>query len=124
MKWYYYLHSNVDLIGKNPAVVDPDPAGYFEGPFVMRYWLIDTEDRRTCWVMILEALAKGARLDRIRELCEKWHMDHDDSIEMITRLKPTEIQKGGMEIFIKEILKMDPNEYWEEISLRSSEQWL
>lgn len=79
MKWYYYLHSNMDLIGKNPAVVDPDPTGYFEGPFVVKYWLVDTEDRMTCWVMVLEALARAAHLERIRELCEKWRMDYADS---------------------------------------------
>lgn len=117
MKWYYYLHANGDLIRKNPAVVDPDPTGYFfESPFVVKYWLIDTEDRQSCWIMILEALARAARLNRIIELCEKWHMDFEDSVEFLKRHgTPSKLQRDGMTVFIEKIFKMRPDDFWEKV---------
>ena len=114
MQWYYYLHTNGDLIGKNPIVVDGD-ASYFDSDFVQKVWLIDTEKRGDCWKLLLEALAKGARIDRVKELAEKWKMDKADSIEMMKRVKPNNLMRGGMKIFIKEILGMDVEEYWKEV---------
>ncbi len=40
--WYYYLHVNGQLIGKNPIVVESDPE-YFNSKFVVKYWKIDME---------------------------------------------------------------------------------
>ena len=119
MKWYYYLHINGDLIGKNPIVVDGD-AGYFDGPFVQKVWCIDTEERGDCWKLLLEALAKGARIERVKELAEKWGCDKDDSFEMIARtplddVKQNVLMRGGMTIFIEKILGMDVDEYWKEV---------
>lgn len=114
MKWYYYLHTNGDLIGKNPFVVDSDPS-YFDSDFVKRTWKIETEDRCSCWTLLLEALALGACIDRVKELAEKWNCDKADSIEMLKRMKSNELMKEGMTIFIKEILDMDVDEYWNEI---------
>lgn len=115
MRWYYYLHTNGDLIGKNPIVIDGD-ASYFDGPFVQKVWEIDTEERDTLWTLILEALAKGARVERVREIAEKNKCDKADSIKMLTRMKPNELMRGGMTIFIKEILSEDVEEYWKEVS--------
>ena len=114
MKWYYYLHTNGDLIGKNPYVVDSD-VGYFDSDFVKKVWKIDTEDRSTCWTFIFEALALGARIERVKELTEKWKMDKADSIEMLKQAKPNDLMRKGMTIFIKEILGMDAGKYWKEI---------
>ena len=113
-EWYYYLHQNGSLIGKNPIVVDSDPS-YFDSPFVEYVWKINTEDRLDGWKLLLEALALGARVDRIREIAAKWGADYKDSLEMLRRSKPTDLMKKGMDIFIKEILKMDVEEYWKEI---------
>ncbi len=119
MKWYYYLHTNGDLIGKNPVVVDSDPS-YFDSDFVQKVWCIETEERGDCWKLVLEALAKGARIDRVKELVEKWKMDKADSFEMIARTpldeaKPNVLMRGGMSIFIEKILGMDVDEYWKEV---------
>ena len=114
MKWYYYLHTNGDLIGKNPIVVDGD-ASYFDGPFVQKVWKINTKKRKTLWTLMLEALAKGARVEKVREIAEKNKCDKDDSIEMLKRMKPNNLMRGGMTIFIKEILGIDVDEYWKEI---------
>jgi len=119
MKWYYYLHTNGNLIGKNPTVVDSDDS-YFDSDFVKRVWKIDTEDRSSCWTLLLEALALGARIERVKELVEKWNCDKADSIEMLRRLeldgkKPNELMRKGMTIFIQKILNEDVDKYWEEI---------
>lgn len=114
MKWYYYLHTNGDLIGKNPVVVDSD-ASYFDSPFVKKVWNIDTEERGDCWTLILEALASGANISRVKELAEKWNCDKADSIKMLVRMKPNGLMREGMTIFIKEILNKDVEEYWKEM---------
>ena len=114
MKWYYYLHTNGDLIGKNPIVVDSD-SQYFESDFVKRVWTIDTEDRETLWVMMLEALSYGARVDRIRELATKSKCDKVDVIELVKRVKPNKEMIKGMPIFIKEILNLDVDDFWKEV---------
>ena len=114
MEWYYYLHTNGDLIGKNPYVVDSDPS-YFDSDFVKRTWKIDTEDRESCWTLLLEALALGTRISRIKELAKKWNCDKADSIEMLRRIKSNSLMRAGIIIFIKEILLMDVNDYWKEV---------
>ena len=119
MKWYYYLHTNGDLIGKNPVVVDGD-ASYFDSDFVQKVWCIDTEERGDCWRLLLEALAKKARINRVKELAEKWKMDKADSFEMIARtplddVNSNKLMKEGMTIFIEKILGMDVDEYWKEV---------
>lgn len=112
--WYYYLHTNGDLIGRNPVVVDSDPQ-YFNSPFVKKHWRVDLTDRTTCWKMILEALEAGAKTERIKELAKKWKMDFDDSLEFLKRFKPENIHRDGMEKFIIRIFKMDPDDYWEKV---------
>lgn len=121
MKWYYYLHTNGDLIGKNPIVVDGD-AGYFDGDFVKKVWYIDTDERSDCWTLLLEALAKGARIGRIKELAEKWKMDKADSIEMLKQLKPNDLMRTGMTIFVQDILNEDIGKYWKEIGALGDEK--
>lgn len=114
MKWYYYLHTNGDLIGKNPVVVDSD-ASYFDSDFVKKVWKIDTDHRDTLWTLMLEALALGARVSRVREIAVIQKCDKADSIEMLTWMKPNELMRKGMSIFIKEILDMDVKKYWKEL---------
>ena len=69
MKWYYYLHENGDLIGKNPvAYNESDFAG---NDFVTKHWYIETEDRGDAWTLVIEAFALGARIDKIKDLIWK-----------------------------------------------------
>ena len=116
MKWHYYLHVNGNLIGKNPAVVDSDPH-YFDGPFVVRHWCIETKNRAEAWNMILEALALGgkATVGRVRELCTKWKLTKADSFEFFTRIdQPTALQKAGLRRFLKRILGIEEDRYFKE----------
>lgn len=116
MKWYYYLHTNGDLIGKNPMVIDSD-SQYFDSPFVKKVWQIDTEDRADCWKLVLEALALGGRADRAKELAKKWGMTLEDSVELLKREKPTELMKKGMEIFVVSVFNMIVNDYWKKVKV-------
>ena len=43
MKWYYYLHTNGDVIGKNPFVVEAD-SQYFNSPFVVKFWFVNSRE--------------------------------------------------------------------------------
>ena len=110
---YYYLHSeSKDLIFKPEIVVDSDPE-YFNSPFVQKVWHIDTSNREDAWRIVLESLALGIKLERAKELSRKWGCNYEDSHEMLLRVEsPTQLSKDGMTIFIKEILKMDVEEYW------------
>lgn len=57
---YYYLHTNGSLIHRMMPIDD-------ESDFVK-----DTEKRETAWTLLLEALAKGANVERVNELAIKW----------------------------------------------------
>ena len=113
MRWYYYLHTNGNLIGTNPTVVGRDTS-YFDSSFVQKVWKTDTEKRDTLWTMMLEALAMGARIGKVKELAERYNCDKADSIEMLVRIKPNDLMRKGITIFIKEILNEDVEKYWEE----------
>lgn len=119
--WYYYLHTNGDLIGKNPVVVDSDPE-YWNSPFVKTVWRVDLIDRGLMWKMILEALAKGARPERVKELAAKWKMDFDDSMEFLARFKPQDIHREGMEKFVGLVFGMEADEYWMEVLKEGKER--
>lgn len=74
---YYYLHENGELIFK-PAIAYSD-ADFNESDFVKGWWFVDTTHREDAWSVLVEALAMGAKKERIMELAEKWHCDDDDA---------------------------------------------
>jgi len=113
MRHYYYLHSNGDLIGKPPIVVDNDPQ-YFNSPFVKKWWLVETDRRDTAYRLVLEALTLGVRVERVVELVKKWGLTKEDSWEYVARTKPDACLGAGLKIFIEQILKMTEDSYWEE----------
>jgi hypothetical protein len=72
MDGYYYLHKDTkDLIYKPAICVDSDPQ-YFDSPFVQKVWRFDSSDRLDAWTICVEALAMGAKRERVFELKEKW----------------------------------------------------
>jgi len=72
MDGYYYLHTNGELIFKKFRPED-------DSPFVKKIWSIDITRRETAWLLLIEALAMGARKDRIKELADKWGCDDKDA---------------------------------------------
>lgn len=84
---YYYLHSeSKDLIYKPACVVDSEP-GYFDGPFVQKFWRSDSEDRFDAWQICVEASVLGARKDRIAELVKKWGLTDEDGQHFLKKAK-------------------------------------
>jgi len=39
---YYYLHVNGQILWKPSILVDSDP-NYFDSPYVVKYWYIDSQ---------------------------------------------------------------------------------
>ncbi len=74
---WYYLHTNGDLIWKRfrPEVE--------AGGFVRKVWKLDTSDRGNAWLIIIEAMALGARKSRTEALIAKWGLTDDDALEFV-----------------------------------------
>jgi hypothetical protein len=74
---WYYLHVNGDLIYKRdfPGV----EADIRESSFARGLWPIDPTNRENAWRICVEALAAGAKPERIRELAAKWQCDDEDA---------------------------------------------
>ena len=114
---FYYLHTDGSLIFK-PLSVAIDPA-YFVSPFVKKVWECNSTSRLIAWKIVLEALSMGCSIPRAKELAGKWGLDYKDSIEVVKRGGEggdvTDLMRIGMAIFIKEILEMDIDTYWNKI---------
>jgi len=115
MRWYYYLHTNGSLIGKNPYVADSD-SFYCDSPFVVKFWLTDSQDRASFWQVALEALAHGAQLASITTFAKANGLGLEDSIQMIKYIKPADVTLKGFRIFVEEILRVDWETYWAEVN--------
>jgi hypothetical protein len=116
VKYYYYLHTNGDLIGKPAIVVDSDPS-HFDSPFVKKVWCIDTTNRSDAWNLLITALANGARVDRIKELAEKWGCTPGDLVEYLCHAaKPTKEQVDGLDLLMRNVLATEPRIFWAELS--------
>ena len=112
MRWCYYLHTNGDIIGKNPFSYHD-----IQGDFVVRIWMIDTDNREDGWRLVLQALASGCNISRAKELIDKWGLTYEDSKQMLVALKDElcpELKKG-LTIFTKEFLNMDIEDYFDKV---------
>lgn len=104
---WYYLHTNGALIHKR---TDPGADG---SDFVRRVWRLDTSNRETAWTLLLEALALGARTNRVAELAEKWGCDSRDLTEFVLRANVTDELRRGCEIYLREVVGIAPDSYWD-----------
>lgn len=75
---FYYLHANGDLIFRRYR---PEA----DSDFVRKVWVIDTDDRLTAWTLTIEALALGARRERIDALASLWGLTDADAVEYAAR---------------------------------------
>ena len=109
---FYYLHSTTkDLIFKRFRPED-------DSDFVEKTWAVDTKDRACAWTIVLEALSMGARIERVKELAEKWKLTQEDFEEMIARVRPTSLMVHGTIIFLRDILGLNVDEYWQDLTNR------
>lgn len=116
MEHYYYLHTNGELISKR---LSPDPSD-----FTKKIWRIDTENRSDAWTVILESLALGAHIERIKDLASKWDCTAKDLVEFLVRTpEPTPLLQIGFKMFIEKILEKDFNEWcnWLEATPKGKE---
>jgi hypothetical protein len=74
---WYYQHKNGDLIYKRE--MGDTAADLRETPFAVMLWPVDPEDRAGAWRICVEALACGAKPERVKELAEKWQCDDQDA---------------------------------------------
>ncbi|MFA7667325.1 MAG: hypothetical protein WCY32_14545 [Burkholderiaceae bacterium] len=80
---WYYLHENGELIYKpHPdAVMD-----IRDSDLARALWPVDPSDRLGAWTILVEALAAGANLPRIKELAAKWGCDDEDAQKYASRI--------------------------------------
>ena len=76
-KGYYYLHENGELIYKPDS--DYVVADFRESDLVRMFWSFDSEYRETAWQLLVEALAIGAKKERVMELANKWGCNDKDA---------------------------------------------
>lgn len=103
---YYYLHSETkDLICKRtPPEMDSD--------FVEKVWTCDPSNRLTAWMICVEGLYLGAKLDRVKELATKWQLTPEDSLKFIARIPPSVKVKNYILNFMKQVHNMEEETYW------------
>jgi hypothetical protein len=114
MHGYYYLHSvTKDLVFKR---FEPGGDSGFVPDFVQRVWPIDTTDRIDAWTVILEGLALGAKIERVKELVDKWSLTFDDSVQMLKRIAgPSKLMQDGIILYATKILGMGKEPYWDKV---------
>lgn len=74
-RYWYYLHTNGELISKIDLGQGPP-----EGDFVRKSWPLVTTERESAWIICLEALAMGARRERVMELAALWKLTDEDAL--------------------------------------------
>lgn len=75
--WYYLHTESKDLIYKRE--LGDTAADLRETPFAKMMWPFDPTDRAGAWRIVVEALACGAKKDRVMDLAKKWGCDDSDA---------------------------------------------
>lgn len=84
LEGWYYLHVNGDLIYKGATYTNV--GDFRESDFVRAFWPVSPDDREQAWTLIVEALAGGARPEKVRELADKWGCTDEDAQEYAARV--------------------------------------
>jgi hypothetical protein len=74
---WFYLHVNGDLIYK--SAYTHNESDFSGSPFCKKYWPVDAKNKDDVWKVMIEALAAGARKERIKELSIKWHCTNEEA---------------------------------------------
>jgi len=89
--WFFYLHTNGDLIAKH---FRPDL-----GDFVRKIWTFQPDERESGYIILIEAAVLGARMPRVLELAKHWGMDGADGLIFCERMgficQPHESEAGN-----------------------------
>lgn len=90
---WYYLHENGDLIFKHDdgggALTDIRDSTFCRG-----VWPVDPRNRMFAWNLLVEALAAGARPERVASLASKWGCDDADALHYAERVGAVLVRDG------------------------------
>lgn len=105
---WYYLHTNGELIHKRTW------PGEDNSDFVKRIWACDPTNRENAWTILVEALASGANVQRVRELAATWKCDGRDLPNYMRAISaPSKELRDGMRLFIEHVLRVGPDDYYD-----------
>ena len=74
----YYLHENMDLIHK--VDLEGTAADIRDSDLAVGMWFLRHNSRLDAWNLLVEALASGAKRDRVISLAEKWKCHDEDAV--------------------------------------------
>lgn len=94
MTGWYYLHVNGELIYKRD--LDGTAADIRESDLARGMWPVDETDRAGAWRILIESLAAGAKLERVKELAAKWSCDDADAAVYAQRVGVLLSRDGNM----------------------------
>lgn len=109
---FYYLHENGSLIYKRALPGTAEDLS--DSTFVRAWWPCDPTERQSAWTIVLESLARGAAVDRVRELASRWSCDARDFTEFLRRTTnpSAELRKGGR-MFLEQIVGVDSDVFYD-----------
>lgn len=106
VKGFYYLHSeSKDLICKRFM---PES----DSPFVTKVWAFSSDNRFNAWNICIQGLLFGAKVDRVKELAEKWQLIPEDSLDYMARMEPTPLLKVTLLNFMQKVHGLNEEEFW------------
>lgn len=91
---YYYLHTNGDLIWKT-YLDNAQVADFRDSDFVKHFWPISLGSRECYWSFLVEALAAGAKKERVFELAVKNGCGEEDAQHYAERLNISLLPDGN-----------------------------
>jgi hypothetical protein len=91
---WYYLHENGSLLYKR-ELDGGTAADIRESPSARAMWPVEPEDRESAWNVVVEALALGADVDRVRELAAKWSCTDEDAAVYAERVGARLLRDGA-----------------------------
>lgn len=75
--WWCYLHINGNILAKRIEPAD--------SPFIKRKWIMNSNDRRDGWRVVLEAAYLGARSSQLQKVMKSWNITREDLMNYIKR---------------------------------------
>ena len=79
-EWYYYLDIEGNLDGLDPrALGDVEAGEFFQNDHIVKWWLINQNNRTHAWEFLIDASKYGAKNAKVFYLLQKWKMTDEDA---------------------------------------------
>lgn len=108
MIFYYYLHSNGQLMHLSQKSLDQKP-DFLKLKFVQFHWKLDTNDRNSIMIMLLQAEALNVDKKRIYALMKLYEITDEDLSNYVAKAKLEFCEKTGL-FFVHHAWYDDPND--------------